>query len=141
MPTERGGNVYENLKFSACLYEFMSLLAEETNQPEKTENAYLTTATRYIKAHYTEDITVDNVSSYIGISRKYLFAIFKNARNVSPKDYIINYRIVKAKVFLKDLSLPIGNVAYSVGYKDPLTFSKMFKLKTGVSPTEYREKY
>ena len=58
-----------------------------------------------------------------------------------PKDYIINYRIEKAKVFLKDLSLPIGNVAYSVGYKDPLTFSKMFKLKTGVSPTEYREKY
>jgi AraC family transcriptional regulator of arabinose operon len=102
---------------------------------------YLTTATRYIKAHYTEDVTVDKVASYVGISRKYLFAIFKNTLNVSPKDYIINYRIEKACEFLKDFNVPIGNVAYSVGYKDPLTFSKMFKQKTGVSPTEYRKKH
>ena len=140
MPTERNANLCENFNFSAKLYEFMSILAEETNNDEKTENLYLTTATRYIKAHYTEDVTVAQIAEYIGISRKYLFAIFKNALNVSPKDYIIDYRVKKACEFLKDKTLPIGNVAYSVGYKDPLTFSKMFKLKTGVSPTEYREK-
>jgi AraC-like DNA-binding protein len=58
---------------------------------------------------------------------------------VSPKDYMLEYRMKKAVEFLADESLSIGNIAYSVGYKDPLTFSKMFKVKMGVSPTEYRK--
>lgn len=140
MPTQRSANMYENLKYTSLLYEFMSLLIKNVDDEGKSENVYLKTATRYIKAHYTEDITVDKIASYIGISRKYLFAIFKNLLKISPKDYIINYRIEKACEFLKDANISIGNVAYSVGYKDPLTFSKMFKLKTGVSPTEYRNK-
>jgi transcriptional regulator GlxA family with amidase domain len=45
----------------------------------------------------------------------------------------------RAKEFLQDALLPIGSVAYSVGYRDQLTFSKIFKLKTGFSPTEYRK--
>ena len=138
MPKERSANIYENLKFTSLLYEFLSLIVKDVSRDEKSENLYLKSATRYIKAHYTEDITVDKIASYIGISRKYLFAIFKNNLNVSPKDYIINYRMEKACDFLKNATLSIGNVAYSVGYKDPLTFSKMFKLKTGVSPSEYR---
>ena len=140
MPSERSADMGKNLKFSARLYELLSLILENDSNEEKSENIYLTTATRYIKAHYVEDITVNTVAEHIGISRKYLFAIFKNSLGVSPKDYIIDYRIKKAMEFLKDENISIGNIAYSVGYKDPLTFSKMFKLKTGLSPSEYRQK-
>ena len=140
MPSERGADMAKNLKFCARLYEFLSLLVQNSHNEEKNENMYLTTATRYIKAHYVEEITVDTVASYIGISRKYLFAIFKNSLGISPKDYIIDYRMKKAMDFLKDESLSVGSVAYSVGYKDPLAFSKMFKLKIGMSPSEYRQK-
>ena len=139
MPRERSSELSENLNFSARLYEFLSTLAP--TETEDAENPYLSGAKRYIKAHYFEDITVESVASHIGISRKYLFALFKEGLSVSPKDYIIDYRIKRAEEFLLDKNLSIGNVAYSVGYHDPLTFSKSFKLKTGLSPTEYREKY
>ncbi len=139
MPQERSADMENNLRFLARRYEFFSLLVESGLGEERGENVYLTTARRYIKAHYTEDITVDRVASNIGISRKYLFAIFKKYLDISPKDYIIEYRIKKAKDFLLDKKLSMSNVAYSVGYKDPLTFSKMFKLKTGMSPSEYRK--
>ena len=122
------------------LYEFLSLIVQNSEQEQKSENIYLTTATRYIKAHYVEEISVDSVAAYIGISRKYLFAIFKSSLGISPKDYIIDYRMKKAKEFLKTPDLSVGSIAYSVGYKDPLAFSKMFKLKTGFSPSEYRQK-
>ena len=139
MPRERSADMAKNLKFTARLYELLSLLVNNVAHTEKSSNVYLTTAMRYIKAHYVEDISVDSVADHIGISRKYLFAIFKNHLGVSPKDYIIDYRIKKAIEFLTDESISVGNVAYSVGYKDPLTFSKMFKLKVGMSPSEYRE--
>lgn len=137
MPKVRTASMHENLKFSSLLYEAMSLLAD-TDEVEKSENIHLTTAVRYIKAHYYEDITVEEIASHVGISRKYLFAVFKNSLGVSPKDYIVNYRMKKACYMLGDKLLPVGNVAYSVGYKDPLTFSRMFKEKIGMSPTEYR---
>ena len=139
MPTERGAHMSNNLRFCARLYELLSLLPASDNEGEHSENDYLTTARRYIKAHYSEDITVEQVASHVGISRKYLFAIFKRSLGVSPKEYIIDCRIKRAKEFLCDRGLSVANIAYSVGYKDPLNFSKMFKLKTGSSPSEYRE--
>ena len=140
MPQEHGTNVSENLLFTAKLYEFMSLLTDNKTEEGKSENIYLETAIRYIKANYHKELGVEQVASHIGISRKYLFAIFKKAHSVSVKEYITNYRIEKAKQFLLDKSLSIGNIAYSVGYKDQLTFSKMFKFKTGFSPSKFREK-
>ena len=138
MPRERSIDTCVNLEFSSKLYEFMSLLMKNIKPLGRGENSYLAAAKRYIKSHYFDDITVDEVASYVGISRKYLFAIFKRELGISPKDYMIDYRMRKAVEFLNDESLSVGNVAYSVGYKDPLTFSKMFKAKMGVSPTEYR---
>ena len=140
MPTERGADLEQNLNFSALLYNFMSLLLKNAESQEHGENIYLTAAKRYIRSHYFEDITVEKIASYVGISRKYLFAIFKNYLGVSPKDYIVNYRIKRAAEFLDDESLRVGNIAYSVGYTDPLTFSKMFKKQTGKSPGKWKNK-
>lgn len=140
MPRERGTNMYDNLRFSSLLYELMANLVNTTADDTDRENAYLTSATRYIRAHYQSDMTVERLASYIGISRKYLFAIFKNSLGVSPKDYIVDYRMKKAAGLLSDKNLTVSNVAYSVGYKDALTFSRMFKTKFGVSPTDYRNK-
>lgn len=139
MPAERGADLHTNLLFSARLYGFMALLMENRNKEPGRENSYYVAAKRYIKAHYFEDITVESVASHVGISRKYLFAIFKNEGEISPKEYITDYRMRRAMEFLKNAELPVGDVAYSVGYRDPLTFSKMFTQKVGMSPTAYRK--
>ncbi|MBE6651499.1 MAG: AraC family transcriptional regulator [Ruminococcaceae bacterium] len=138
MPRERGGVLSENLRFSSLLYEFLSLLAENKTD-DRSENIYLNAATRFIRAHYHEDVTVESLAANVGISRKYLFVIFKNTLGISPKEYIIDYRMKKACEFLKDRNLSVSQVAYSVGYKDPLTFSRMFKTRFGVSPMMLRE--
>lgn len=138
MPSERGAELKQNLAFTANLYAFLSLLAENRRDIATGENVYVETAVKYIKAHYSEDITVDQIAAHIGIGRKYLFAICKRVLGLSPKEFIVNYRMERAKEFLRDAQLPVGSIAYSVGYKDSLAFSKMFKIKTGMSPTEYR---
>ena len=138
MPTERNADIQTNLGFSQKLYEILLLLMSDGEPEERTENSYLTAAVRYVKAHYNENISVEGISDHIGISRKYLFAIFKKLKGVSPKEYIIDYRIRRAKELLSNTDISIANVAYSVGYSDPLMFSKMFKIRVGVSPREYR---
>ena len=139
MPPERSTDAGVNLSFTARLYEFMSVVVGNENNGIRTGNGYLEVALSYIKAHYYGKITVEQIASHVGISRKYLFAVFKNTIGISPKDYIIEYRIKRAKELLADKSLSVGHIAYSVGYEDQLTFSKMIKQQTGMSPTEYRQ--
>ena len=137
MPEARVSDMSVNLNFASKLYKFLSLMT--TDEKSNTDNAYFEAAVSYINANYHSKLTVESVAEYVGISRKYLFSIFKDNIGVSPKDYITDYRIRRAIELLEDNTLPICNVAYSVGYNDQMTFSKVFRQRTGMSPTEYRQ--
>jgi transcriptional regulator GlxA family with amidase domain len=56
----------------------------------------------------------------------------------SPQEYLINFRIEKACELMQANLLSIGDIARSVGYDDPLTFSKVFRKLKGVSPSKFR---
>lgn len=127
------------LHFTSDLYELLSLITKKSNNGNKDENSYFSDAVQYINHNFSEDVTVDGIAERLGISRKYLYAVFKDSCGKSPKEYIMDYRIEKACDFLKNQALPVSSVAYSVGYPDPFVFSKMFKQKLGVSPSEYRK--
>ena len=139
MPRERSDSRYENLHFTSMLYEFMSPILKNCSDNEEGATTYFSVAVRFIKNHFGDSFTVDDVALYVGINRKYLHTVFKNACGKSPKEYIIDYRMKKACELLHQKELSVSNIAYSVGYSDPLMFSKMFKLKTGASPSEYRK--
>ena len=74
------------------------------------------------------------------IDRSYLYKLFRQNLNLSPQDYLSNYRITRAAELLSITDLPIGGVALSCGYRDPLVFGKAFKAKRGITPTQYRKK-
>jgi len=50
------------------------------------------------------------------------------------------HRMKRAKELLLDTDMPVRHVGFSVGYNDPLAFSKVFKQETGLSPSEFRAK-
>ncbi|MBE6688569.1 MAG: AraC family transcriptional regulator [Ruminococcaceae bacterium] len=139
MPRDRSDNRAENLHFASLLYEFMSLILKNRTESEESETTYFSIATHFIKNHFSDAITVSDIAAHVRINRKYLHCVFKKSCGKSPKEYIIEYRMKKACEFLHEPELSISNIAYSVGYSDPLMFSKMFKRKTGKSPTEYRK--
>lgn len=60
---------------------------------------------------------------------------------MSPRQYLNEYRINKAKSLIANTSKPIHEIAAEVGYEDSLAFSKVFKGHTGMSPKTYREKH
>ena len=70
-----------------------------------------------------------------------LFNIFKQNLNLAPKEYLLQYRMDKAKEFLEETTDPIQDIALSVGYNDALAFSEMFRHIVGVSPSQYRKSF
>lgn len=75
-----------------------------------------------------------------GQSPHTLSTIFKKAYSVSPNEYIMNKRITKAKDLLSVFPpISIKQIAVMIGYTDPFYFSRIFKMTTGQTPTDYRE--
>ena len=101
---------------------------------------YLRNVIQYISQKYSEPIRIGEIAKHCGLDRSYLSKLFKNATDMTPQEYLLSFRMNKAKELLKDSSISVQNVAYSVGYNDPLSFSKFFKRETGLSPSEYRKK-
>jgi len=64
--------------------------------------------------------------------------LIKHETGKSAKEYIYFYLIDKAKNLLSDPMLSVKEIAFTLGFEYPQHFSKLFKVKTGISPTQYR---
>ncbi len=139
-------NHYNELKLEGLLYLFMSTLAESRKDlviktSYKATELYLEKAIEFIENNYSKNIKVNDIADYIGINRCYLTNIFKKNINVSPQDFLANYRMDKACDLLKSTNLSIMCVANYVGYSDSVTFSRAFKKIKNESPKNYRQKF
>ena len=93
---------------------------------------------KYMNEKYYENITIESIANLLNYSRNYIYTQFKKEYGLSPQEYLLNLRIEKAKLLLlKERGLAIKDIAFSVGYTDPLYFSRLFRQKTGVSPKEF----
>lgn len=91
-----------------------------------------------INEQYAGGITLESAAESVYVSPHYLSMLFKKDTGITFKEYLINYRITKAKELLMDQSLKIYQVAEMVGYGDWRYFSEVFKRITGQSPAQYR---
>ncbi|MCI8483750.1 MAG: helix-turn-helix domain-containing protein [Lachnospiraceae bacterium] len=94
---------------------------------------------QYIEEHYMNEIQLENLALVAHISPSYLSSRFKKEVGMSFTEYLIRYRLDKAKEQLRTSTDSCRQVAENVGYMDYVQFSKIFKKYEGVSPTEYRE--
>lgn len=122
----------------AHLFYIIKLLAEWRTNGVR---ALLVRAKEYIDNSYDKSISLEEVAAKIGISSFYLSKLFKDKYQVTFIDYLTNIRLQKAKELLLDGTIPLKEIALTIGYKDPNYFSRVFKKEVGMSPREYRNQY
>ena len=91
-----------------------------------------------IKNLHRNDLNVKLLTQVTGLGRTALYDKFRRKGLVSPAAYIQSQRLTKAKHLLRSTDLPVGQVAFTVGFEDPLYFSRLFRRAVGHSPTSYR---
>lgn len=131
---------YYRLECNYYLYEILLFLLKFAKQEHQhPENfSFLKPAIKYITENYSDSsITNELLSELCGMSTVYFRKIFVCVYGISPIKYLHNFRIEKTKAILRSDFETIEQVALSVGYNSIYHFSKMFKLYTGKSPSEY----
>jgi len=94
---------------------------------------------KYLQANFDRDVKLQEISDQFYISREYISRKFKQEFNVNISDYIVKFRMKKAKSLLKNSQLKIYQIANMIGYQDDKYFRKVFKKVEGITPNEYRE--
>ena len=131
-----------SLYLRSILYRLLSYHAvNKEDSVNHAFNPYVRAALTYIKYHYSEKITVEDIAAAAHITSRYLYKLFRKELGRSPQQVLIEYRIKCAEYLLVSTRMQIGEIACNSGYTDIEQFSSAFRRIVGMTPSQYRSKY
>jgi len=96
-------------------------------------------ALQYIQGHYHTDLSLEKVASIVYLNPIYFSQLFKQKTGHGFKEYVTQLRLERAMELLRESELKIADISERVGYPDMRHFSQVFRKKTGLTPSEYRQ--
>ena len=131
----------ESYAMQSLFYKIMALHMKDIESKDPVSVSIAHKVALYIERSYYNPISISDLAANFHISRNYLYTLFKQEYGVSPQEYLISYRIEKAKkMFKSSISrLSVKEVAIAVGFDNPLYFSRLFHSRTGISPSEFKK--
>ncbi len=143
--------IYGETMICAKILEFTALVGmnaptgnvQEIGKDELSEKVIedklpLLNACGYISEHFTEQITLNQVADYVGLSKYYFERVFKQFTDMTFYQYLIQKRISFAQELLANHSLSVTEIAFAAGFSSSSAFARAFRQSTGYAPSEFR---
>lgn len=92
---------------------------------------------RYLDTNFDKEINLDLLAHLQFTSKYHLIRVFKKYHGITPRQYLINKRVEKAKSNLRS-GKSVSDTCYAIGFGSINSFSNLFKAKTGMSPSIYK---
>ena len=130
------------IKSRQLLREKFSLadFSNNSSKANSVDDVFVTKISEIVEKHLDNpDFDPQLFAAEIGMSRAQFYRKLKAVTNLTVNDFIFSIRILKAKNLLSTSDLSISEVAYSVGFKTPAHFSKLFNSQEGMSPTKFSQ--
>ena len=128
------------MEFMSVFYGMFSKLLSNKNN----DGVYpvIRPAIKYLRDNLSNpELSNSKLADISGISEVYFRRLFKASFGVSPKQYLLDARIKKAKILLETGNISLEQIALNCGYANIYYFFKVFKEKCGCTPGEYRERF
>jgi AraC family transcriptional regulator len=121
------------------------LLRNYTSRPPKLREydgglaqSKLRRVLEYINAHLEQDIHLADLADAADISQCYFVSLFKQSMGITPWQYVVQQRVERAKILLRQRNSPISDVALQCGFNSQSHFAQQFRKLTGVTPKRFR---
>nr|WP_312577239.1 response regulator [Sedimentibacter sp.] len=132
---------YDKYSMYMEMVKIINIIFDEIINSSLTSEKDMKNVVNYIERNIKNGITLEDVSNYANMSVYYLSKIFKKEMNINFITYITDKKIEIAKDMLENTDDPIINIAIELSYNEANYFSKAFKKKVGMTPSEYRERH
>lgn len=126
---------------NALLLEILSFLNREVDSTPKTKESlrHVDKMKKYIEENYQQQITKLELSDLISKTPNYSIMLFSKVTGVTVSNYLHEVRIKKGLFMLLHSELSVKEIAIFLGYRDVSYFNKVFKRKTGKTPSYFLE--
>lgn len=95
----------------------------------------------WLQASGAVDVSVAAMAQEANMEERTFLRRFRNATGLKPTEYCQHLRVGKARQMLEFTNGTIDHIAWTVGYQDPSAFRVIFKKITGLSPSDYRNRF
>ena len=109
----------------------------QTSNSAHSENEIIRQAQQYISTHIRDKLSVPLVARQVDVSPSYLTALFHKNLQISPGEYIRRTKLQESKQMIRENNLNFTEIASALQYSTVHHFSRQFKEKFGITPTEY----
>lgn len=127
--------------FWSSLISHVNDAISSENVPMSSDEMRVKTAMSFIREHYTEKLSLDEIATHIHISKSECCRCFKRTIGMTPFEYLMQYRIFESSNMLRDplhATESIADIAYATGFNNLSYFSKLFGKYMHCSPRQYR---
>lgn len=108
---------------------------------QRNDSSVIEKVCDYMRANLYKSLNVQSVADFFGYNSEYFIRMFKRKKGITPKQYISELQIDRAKFLLTTTNLKIKEISHQIGIDDEKVFLKMFKKKEGMSPTQFRKTF
>ncbi|WP_099468657.1 helix-turn-helix transcriptional regulator [Konateibacter massiliensis] len=140
-PVPMGELFIQNL-VSKLWLELFPNIHDSLSMPEDSKNARtqarLQIMLHFIHEHYAEKITLEEIANSANISKSEALRCFRFGVWTTPVDYLIQYRLNRAKELLLSTKSSVTEIALETGFENAGYFDRIFKKNFSVTPTKYR---
>lgn len=130
--------LFDRLESAGIIYQLLSRFVKYSKPKFQTSDPRIQNALDIINAGLSETMHVDELSKNVGMSTDHFIRLFKGELGCTPARFIIEKKMMRARLKIATEMLLIKEIAYSLGYDDVSYFSRLFKKYVGVSPYQYR---
>lgn len=95
----------------------------------------------YLHSNYSKSITISELADLAGLCASRYIYVFKKITGTTPKEYLIKFRLQKAKELMRDTNLTLRQISLIVGFEDQLYFSRVFRKYEGVCPSMMKQSF
>lgn len=123
------------------LVSLLSRFFSTTETPNARKSLQLGKVLSYLEEHFMEEVDIDVLIKYSGMSRRSFFRAFPEVTGKTPQAYLLHLRVKKAVEMLEMTDKNITETAFDCGFQDSNYFSRQFKKIMGITPSEFQKKY
>ena len=122
---------------AVCIVGYVLEALTVFNQ-RSSKNPHIQKALSYIDEHIFEAISLSSLAAYLHLSREYTATLFKQEVGVPVSAYVNEKKLMLARDLIRDDEYSLTDIAKMLGYANYGYFSRLYKKRFGVSPSQYQ---
>jgi len=127
------------IQMADCFCKIFQILIEQRKGSIRNDGSLTQRAKHVIEENYDKGITLGDIANTLHVHKGYLCRVFKEETGENLMQYVINFKIEKAKEMLFTTSLKLYEISEKLGFASPQYFSSVFKRQTNLTPNEYKK--